>query len=80
MSQSFRSSLYSMWDEIDLHPSTKPREKNTGWGKQYIDKLVDELVELKAKAKEENNPALYEQLRISLIRAHEVQKELREKE
>jgi hypothetical protein len=44
-----------------------------------LEELIGELVELKIKAKKENNPILYNQLRISLMRAHEAQSELNEK-
>ena len=63
--------------KIDLKPKDEIKEGNT-WGQQYLEKLIGELVELKIKAKQENNPILYNQLQTSLMRAHEVQSELNE--
>ena len=77
MSSTYRPDLNSMWDRIDL--KTENDVKGEKWGLQYLEILIDELVELKIKAKKENNPILYNQLRTSLMRAHEVQSELNEK-
>ena len=68
-----------MWDKIDLRSKKEIEKEGNVWGKQYLERLIDELVELKVKAKKENNPILYNQLRTSLMRAHEVQNELNEK-
>ena len=68
-----------MWDKIDLRSKEEVEKEGNMWGRQYLEGLIDELVELKTKAKKENNPILYNQLRTSLMRAHEVQRELNEK-
>lgn len=67
--------LNTMWDKIDLESSDKEKDI-IGWKQEYMKNIVEDLIELKIKAKKENNPSLYDQLRISLIRAHEVQNEL----
>ena len=74
-----RTDLNSMWDRIDQRSKKETEFEGNVWGKQYLEQLIEELVELKIKAKKENNPILYNQLRTSLIRAHEVQAELNEK-
>lgn len=71
--------LNSMWDKIDLRSKEDVRKEGDVWGRQYLEGLIDELVELKIKAKKEHNPMMYNQLRTSLMRAHEVQNELNEK-
>ncbi len=68
-----------MWDKIDLRSKEEVKREGSMWGQQYLEGLIDELVELKIKAKKENNPILYNQYRTSLMRAHEVQSELKEK-
>jgi len=79
MISSYRPNLNLMWDKIDLKSNEVKKEGNS-WGQQYLEKLIGELTELKIKAKQENNPILYDQFRISLMRAHEVQNELNEKD
>ncbi|EPA05450.1 hypothetical protein BG20_I0859 [Candidatus Nitrosarchaeum limnium BG20] len=78
MFQQYRTDLNSMWDEIDLKPK-QSRKKGQTWARGYLEGLIVELIELKIKAKNENNLVLYNQLQNSLIRAHEVQNELNEK-
>jgi len=78
MFQQYRTDLNSMWDEIDLKPK-QSRKKGQAWAYGYLEGLIVELIELKTKAKNENNLILYNQLQNSLIRAHEVQKELNDK-
>ncbi len=79
MIPSYRSELNSMWDKIDLKSKEEVEKEGNMWGRQYLEGLIGELVELKIKAKKENKPILYNQLRTSLMRAHEVQSELNEK-
>ena len=79
MISSYRPNLNLMWDKIDLKSNKEVEKEGNTWGQQYIEKLIGELIELKIKAKQENNPILYDQLRTSLMRAHEVQNELNEK-
>ncbi|EGG42667.1 Hypothetical protein Nlim_0479 [Candidatus Nitrosarchaeum limnium SFB1] len=76
--QQYRTDLNSMWDKIELKPK-QSRKKGQTWAREYLESLIVELIELKIKAKNENNLVLYNQLQNSLIRAHEVQKELNEK-
>ena len=64
-----------MWDRIDLKPK-QINKKGQTWAHQYLEGLIVELIELKLKAKNENNLMLYNQLQHSLMRAHEVQNEL----
>lgn len=68
-----------MWDKIDLRSKEDVEKEGNMWGLQYLEGLIDELVELKIKTKKENNPILYNQLQTSLMRAHEIQSELNEK-
>jgi len=79
MISSYRPNLNLMWDKIDLKSNKEVKKEGNTWGQQYIEKLIGELIELKIKAKQENNPILYDQLRTSLMRAHEVQNELNKK-
>lgn len=65
-----------MWDKIELVSNRVLKKEETICGFQHIEQIVEELIELKIKAKKENNPMLYNQLRTSLIRAHKVQNEL----
>ena len=71
------ANLNSMWDEIDLRTNDEIKKKMKDWGQEYMKRIIEDLIELKIKAKKENNPALYDQLRTSLIRAHEVQNGLK---
>lgn len=79
MTSSNRIDLNSMWDKIDLRSKKDIEKEGYVWGRQYLEGLIDELVELKIKTKKENNPIMYNQLRTSLMRAHDVQNELNEK-
>ena len=79
MTPSNRTDLNSMWDKIDLRPKKDIKKEGNLWGRQYLEGLIDELVELKIKSKKENNPMMYNQFQTSLMRAHQVQKELNEK-
>lgn len=78
MFQQYHTDLNLMWDKIDLKPK-KSYKKGQTWAHGYLERLIVELVELKIKAKNENNLILYNQLQNSLIRAHEVQNEINEK-
>ena len=69
--------LDQMWDKIELESNIIMRREGNTSGFKHIEKIVEQLIELKIKAKKENNPMLYNQLRISLIQAHKVQNELR---
>ena len=79
MTSSNRIDLNSMWDKIDLRSKKDIEKEGHVWGRQYLEGIIDELVELKIKTKKENNPMMYNQLRTSLMRAHDVQNELNEK-
>ncbi len=68
-----------MWDKIDLRSEEDVKKDGNKWGLQYLEGLIEELTELKTKSRKENNPMMYNQLKASLIRAHEVQIELNEK-
>jgi len=70
------ANLDLMWDKIDLVSNRILKKEKYAWEFQHIEKIVEELIELKVNAKMENNPMLYNQLRTSLIRAHKVQNEL----
>lgn len=70
----FQTDLNIIWDEIDIKP--KNRRGCGLWKEDYIKKIISELIELKIKAKKENKPKLYEQLRMSLMRAHKVQNKI----
>lgn len=79
MISSNKTDLNAMWDKIDLRSKKDIEKEGQVWGLQYLEGLIDELVKLKIKSKKENNPIMYNQLRTSLMRAHEVQSELNEK-
>ena len=79
MISSNKTDLGSMWDRIDLRSKEDKQKEGNVWGRQYLESVIDELVELKIKAKKEHNPLMYNQFRTSLMRAHEVQNELNEK-
>ncbi|AJW70499.1 hypothetical protein [Nitrosopumilus adriaticus] len=73
---SYQTDLNSMWDKIDIKSKNKIWDKK--WEQEHIQRIVKDLIELKIKAKKDNNPILYNQFRISLIRAHEVQNDILE--
>lgn len=79
MISSNKTDLNAIWDKIDLRSKKDVEKEGQVWGRQYLEGLIDELVELKIKSKKENDPIMYNQLRTSLMRAHEVQSELNEK-
>ncbi len=79
MISSHKTDLNAMWDKIDFRSKKDVEKEGQVWGRQYLEGLIDELVELKIKSKKENDPIMYNQLRTSLMRAHEVQSELNEK-
>ncbi len=74
MYTSFQTDLNSMWDKIDTMPKNKVENKI--WNQDYIQRIVKDLIELKIKARKENNPRSYNQLRLLLIRAHNVQNDI----
>ena len=74
MNTSYQTDLNSMWDKIDIKSKNKMGQKM--WEQEHIQRVVKDLIELKIKAKKDNNPTLYNQLRISLIRAHKVQNDI----
>jgi len=71
--------LNLLWDKIDLRSKDDIKKEGNQWGLQYLEGLIDELVELKVKSKKEHDPMLYHQLNSSLTRAHQVKTELEEK-
>ena len=79
MKSSVRTDLNSMWDKIDFRSKQDIEREGNQWGEQYLEELINELVELKSKSKKEQDPMMYHQLNSSLTRAHEVQNELRKK-
>ena len=79
MKSSVRTDLNSMWDKIDFRSKQDMGREGNQWGQQYLEELINELVELKIKSKKEHDPMMYHQLNSSLTRAHEVQNELRKK-
>lgn len=79
MNTSPRSDLNAMWDRIDFKSKKDIVKEGNEWGGQYLEQIINELVELKKKYRKEHNPLMYHQLNTSLTRAHEVQNELQEK-
>ncbi len=79
MKSSVRTDLNLMWDKIDFRSKQDIEREGNQWGEQYLEELINELVELKSKSKKEHDPMMYHQLNSSLTRAHEVQNELRKK-
>lgn len=79
MKTSTSTDLNSMWDKIDFRSKQDIEREGNQWGEQYLEELINEIVELKAKSKKEHDPMMYHQLNSSLTRAHEVQSELRKK-
>lgn len=77
--KSSRTNLDSMWDKIDLRSKEDIKKEGEPWGLQYVERLIDDLVELKIKSKREHDPMMYHQLNSSLTRAHDVKSELLEK-
>jgi len=77
--KSSRTNLDSMWDKIDLRSKEDIKKEGEQWGLQYVERLIDDLVELKIKSKREHDPMMYHQLNSSLTRAHDVKSELLEK-
>lgn len=79
MYKSHRTDLNSLWDKIDFRSKDDIEWEGNQWGEQYLERIINELVELKVKSKKEHNPMMYHQLNSSLTRAHESQNELRKK-
>ncbi len=79
MYESHRTDLNSLWDKIDFRSKEDIEWEGNQWGEQYLESIINELVELKAKSKKEHDPLMYHQLNSSLTRAHEAQIELRKK-
>ena len=79
MKSSVRTDLNLMWDKIDFRSKQDIEREGNQWGEQYLEELINELIELKSKSKKEHDPMMYHQLNSSLTRAHEVQNELRKK-
>lgn len=76
LNPTIHANLDLMWDKIELVSNRVLKKEETLCGLHHIEQIVEDLIELKIKAKRENNPMLYNQLRTSLIRAHKVQNEL----
>lgn len=77
MKHSPQTDLNSIWDRIDFRSKEDIEKEGNLWGGQYLEEIINELVELKVKSKKEHNPRMYHQLNASLTRAHEVKCELK---
>ncbi len=72
--------LEDIYDKIDLEES-RPMSKADGyqWGLDYLNDTIKQLEKLERMALAKNNPMFYNDVKISIQRAQQAQKELQDK-
>ncbi|TBR25569.1 MAG: hypothetical protein EPO63_01615 [Candidatus Nitrosotenuis sp.] len=72
--------LEDIYDKIDLEES-RPMSKADGyqWGLDYLNDTIKQLEKLERMALAKNNPMFYTDVKISIQRAQQAQKELQDK-
>lgn len=72
--------LEDIYDKIDLEES-RPMSKADGyqWGLDYLNDTIKQLEKLERVALAKNNPMFYNDVKISIQRAQQAQKELQDK-
>ena len=72
--------LEDIYDKIESEES-RPMSKADGhqWGLDYLNDTIKQLEKLKQRALEQNNPMFYNDIKISIQRAQDAQKELQGK-
>jgi hypothetical protein len=72
--------LEEIYDKIESEQSV-PMSQEDGyqWGLDYLKDIEKQLQKLEKKALEQNNPTLYQNVRLSMQRSLEVQQEITDK-
>ncbi len=72
--------LEEIYDKIESEQSV-PMSQEDGyqWGLDYLKDIEKQLQKLEKKALEQNNPALYQNVRLSMQRSIEAQQEITDK-
>ena len=72
--------LEEIYDKIESEQG-RPMSKEDGyqWGLDYLKDIQKQLQKLEKKALEQNNPALYQNVRLSVQRSLEAQQEITNK-
>jgi hypothetical protein len=72
--------LEEIYDKIDLEQG-RPMSQDDGyqWSLDYLNDIQKQLQKLEKKALDQNNPALYQNVRLSMQRSLETQQEITDK-
>lgn len=72
--------LEEIYDKIEFEQS-RPMSQEDGyqWGLDYLKDIEKQLQKLEKKALEQNNPALYQNVRLSMQRSLDAQQEITDK-
>jgi hypothetical protein len=72
--------LEEIYDKIESEQS-RPMSQEDGyqWGLDYLKDIEKQLQKLEKKALEQNNPSLYQNVRLSMQRSLEAQQEITDK-
>lgn len=72
--------LEEIYDKIESEQSIPmSREDGYQWGLDYLKDIEKQLLKLEKKALEQNNPTLYQNVRLSMQRSLEAQQEITDK-
>ena len=68
--------LEEIYDKIDAERTPMSHEDGCQWGLDYLKDIQKQLEKLEKKALEQNNPVLYQNVRLSMQRSEEAMAEL----
>ena len=68
--------LGEIYDKIDSEQIPMSQEDGYLWGLDYLKDIQKQLTRLEKKALEQNNPMLYQNIRLSMQRSEEAMAEL----
>ena len=72
--------LEEIYDKIEYeHSNPMSQEDGYRWGLDYLKDIEKQLQKLEKKAIEQNNPSLYQNVRLSMQRYIEAQQEITDK-
>lgn len=72
--------LEEIYDKIEFEQSRPmSQEDSYQWGLDYLKDIEKQLQKLEKKALEQNNPALYQNVRLSMQRSLDAQQEITDK-
>ena len=71
--------LGELYDKIDSEQIPMSQEDGYLWGLDYLKDIQRQLLRLEKKALEQNNPMLYQNIRLSMQRSEEAMAELENK-